>query len=83
MKQLWLQVYFISVLLTNMQKYSVLVQQDTANMQEIYCMLLKLNFTGTVCEDELITSSNNKGYCHTKCFFFLFNENEINLLYFC
>lgn len=48
------------------------------------CMLLWFNFTGTVCEDELITSSNSKGYCHRKCFFFsCFNENEINLLYFC
>lgn len=46
-------------------------------------VLLWFNFTGTVCEDELITSSN-KGYCHRKCFFFsCFNENEINLLYFC
>lgn len=35
------------------------------------CVLLQFNFTGTVCEDDLITSSNNKGYCHRKCFFFL------------
>lgn len=28
------------------------------------CMLLWLNLTGTVYEDELITSSNIKGYCH-------------------
>lgn len=42
--------------------------QEAANMREM-CVSLWFKSTGTVCEDELITSSNNKGYCHRKCFF--------------
>ena len=40
-------------------------------------VLLWFNFTGTVCEDELITSSNNKGYCHRKCFFLVLMKMKL------
>lgn len=46
------------------------------------CVLLWFNFTGTVCEDELITSSNNKGYCHRKCFFFSVVLMKMKLIYY-
>lgn len=41
------------------------------------CVLLWFNFTGTVCEKELITSSNNKGYCHRKCFFLVLMKMKL------
>lgn len=43
------------------------------------CMLPWYNFTGTVCEDELITSSNNKGNCHRIFFLVLL---KIKLIYY-
>lgn len=46
-------------------------------------MLLWFNVTGTVCENDLITTSN-KGYCHRKCFFVLFRFvlMKMKLLYY-
>ncbi len=41
------------------------------------CMTLWFNLTGTICEDELITSSNNKGYCHRKCFFLVLMKMKL------